>query len=189
MREKSHKILSIWTKFLILSHYLPHQNHIPLQKGVLLFQRHTFFEGETQNLQESLDYFETDGLIVLSGNKKIYENYWHENTKDSKHISWSVAKSFLSAMIGIAVNDGLIDIKEPITSYLPEFNGTGYEGVRVKDILQMSSGVRFNEDYGDYNSDINRFGRAISMGTSMNCLLYTSPSPRDATLSRMPSSA
>jgi len=124
-------------------------------------------EGKEQNLQEALDYFETDGLIVLSGNKKIYENYWHGNTKDSKHISWSVAKSFLSAMIGIAVNDGLININEPITKYLPEFNGTGYEGVRVKDILQMSSGVRFNEDYGDYNSDINRFGRAISMGTSM----------------------
>ena len=124
-------------------------------------------EGKEQNLQEALDYFETDGLIVLSGNKKIYENYWHGNTKDSKHISWSVAKSFLSAMIGIAVNDGLININEPITKYLPEFNGTGYEGVKVKDILQMSSGVRFNEDYGDYNSDINRFGRAISMGTSM----------------------
>ena len=45
------------------------------------------FEGKEQNLQEALDYFETDGLIVLSGNKKIYENYWHGNTKDSKHIS------------------------------------------------------------------------------------------------------
>ena len=124
-------------------------------------------DGKEQNLKEALDYFETDGLIVLHGNKKIYEQYWHGNSKDSKHISWSVAKSFLSAMIGIAVNDGLIDIKEPITKYLPEFIGTGYEGVRVKDILQMSSGVRFNEDYGDFNSDINRFGRAISMGTSM----------------------
>ena len=70
-------------------------------------------EGKEQSLQEALDYFETDGLIVLSGNKKIYENYWHGNTKDSKHISWSVAKSFLSAMIGIAVNDGLININEP----------------------------------------------------------------------------
>ncbi len=137
------------------------------EEGSIQLPETFLFEGKAQNLDEALEYFETDGLIVLSGNKKVYENYWHGNTKDSKHISWSVAKSFLSAMIGIAVNDGLININEPITKYLPEFNGTGYEGVRVKDILQMSSGVRFNEDYGDYNSDINRFGRAISMGTSM----------------------
>lgn len=136
-------------------------------EGVFELPETFVFEGKEQNLLDTLAYFETDGLLILNGKTKVYENYWHENTKDSKHISWSVAKSFLSAMIGIAVNDGLIDIKEPITKYLPEFNGTGYEGVKVKDILQMSSGVRFNEDYGDFNSDINRFGRAITMGTSM----------------------
>ncbi len=136
-------------------------------RGDMQLPQNFKFEGEIKNFEEALAYFETDGLIVLRGNTILYENYWHNNSKESKHISWSVAKSFLSAMIGIAVNDGLININEPITKYLPEFNGTGYEGVRVKDILQMSSGVRFNEDYGDYDSDINRFGRAISMGTSM----------------------
>ena len=126
------------------------------------------FEGKKHDLSQALDYFKSDGMIVLHDGYLVYENYWHGNSKDSKHISWSVAKSFLSALIGIAHNDGLIpDLDEPITKYLKDFIGTGYDNVPIKDILQMSSGVTFNEDYADYNSDINRFGRAIAQGTSM----------------------
>ena len=77
-----------------------------------------------------------------------------------------MAKSFLSALIGIAVDQGLIDsIDDPVTKYLDDFKGTGYQAVPIKDLLQMSSGIKFNEDYADYNSDINRFGRTISFGT------------------------
>jgi len=124
--------------------------------------------GKDVNLEEALEYYETDGLIVLKNNNLLYENYWHNNTKTSKHISWSVAKSFLSALIGIAVDQGLIDsIDDPVTKYLDDFKGTGYEDVPIKDLLQMSSGIKFNEDYADYNSDINRFGRTISFGTPM----------------------
>ena len=124
--------------------------------------------GKDENLEDALEYYETDGLIVLKNNNLLYENYWHNNTQTSKHISWSMAKSFLSAIIGIAVDQGLIEsIDDPVTKYLDDFKGTGYEGVPIKDLLQMSSGIKFNEDYADYNSDINRFGRTISFGTSM----------------------
>ena len=126
-----------------------------------------FFEGEEKNLQEALDHFKTDGLIVLHNGNMLYENYWNGNSVSSKHIAFSVSKSFLSALIGIAVDDGLIDsIEDPVTKYIPDFNGTGYEGVRIKDILQMSSGVKFNEDYADPKSDINIFGRAVARGSS-----------------------
>ena len=124
--------------------------------------------GKDESLEDALEYYETDGLIVLKNNNLLYENYWHGNTQTSKHISWSVAKSFLSALIGIAVDQGLIDsINDPVTKYLDDFRGTGYEAVPIKDLLQMSSGIKFNEDYADYNSDINRFGRTISFGTPM----------------------
>ena len=126
------------------------------------------FDGKEHNLLEALDYFRSDGMVVLHNGDLIYENYWLGNSEDQKHVSWSVAKSFLSALIGIALHKGLIeDLKDPITKYLNDFNGTGYEGIPIKDILQMSSGVKFNEDYADYNSDINRFGRIIAQGTSM----------------------
>ena len=124
--------------------------------------------GKDENLEDALEYYETDGLIVLKNNNLLYEKYWHDNTQTSKHISWSVPKSFLSALIGIAVEQGLIDsIDDPVTKYLDDFKGTGYEAVPIKDLLQMSSGIKFNEDYANYNSDINRFGRTISFGTPM----------------------
>ena len=126
------------------------------------------FEGETKNLQKYLDYFWTDGMIVIHKDEIVYENYWLGNSESKKHISWSVAKSFISALVGIAFEEGLIDsLDDPITKYLDDFKNTGYDSVSIKNILQMSSGVLFNEDYADYNSDINRFGRAIATGTSM----------------------
>nr|AAR05220.1 putative beta-lactamase class C [uncultured marine proteobacterium ANT32C12] len=125
------------------------------------------FEGKEQNLAEALAHFKTDGLMVLHEGDMLYENYWNSNVSTSKHIAFSVSKSFLSAMIGIALEEQLIDsIEDPITKYLPDFNGTGYEGVSIKNILQMSSGVEFNEDYADPNSDINKFGRAVAKGSS-----------------------
>ena len=134
------------------------------------FELPEFYEmnGEQHQLLDALDYFKSDGLIVLHEGTLIYENYWQGNSKDQPHISWSVAKSFLSALIGIAYHDGLIeDLNDPITKYLKDFNGTGYENVPIIDILQMSSGIIFNEDYADYNSDINKFARALALGTSM----------------------
>ena len=126
-----------------------------------------FFDDEQRLLSEELEHYKTDGLIVLHNGNLLYENYWNNNSANSKHIAFSVTKSFVSALVGIALDEGLIDnIEDPITKYLPDFNGTGYEGVRIKDILQMSSGVDFNEDYADPKSDINRFGRATARGSS-----------------------
>ena len=126
-----------------------------------------FFDGEQRLLSKELEHYKTDGLIVLHNGNLLYENYWNNNSATSKHIAFSVTKSFVSALVGIALDEGLIDnIEDPITKYLPDFKGTGYEGVRIKDILQMSSGVDFNEDYADPKSDINRFGRATARGSS-----------------------
>lgn len=126
-----------------------------------------FFDGEQRLLSKELEHYKTDGLIVLHNGNLLYENYWNNNSANSKHIAFSVTKSFVSALVGIALDEGLIDnIEDPITKYLPDFKGTGYEGVRIKDILQMSSGVDFNEDYADPKSDINRFGRATARGSS-----------------------
>ena len=101
-----------------------------------------FFDGEERLLSEGLKHFKTDGLMILHNGDMLYENYWNGNHATSKHIAFSVTKSFVSALVGIALDEGLIDsIEDPITKYLPDFNETGYEGVRIKDILQMSSGV------------------------------------------------
>lgn len=80
-----------------------------------------------------------------------------------------MSKSFVSALVGIALEEGHIkSIQQPIDDYLPELKGSTYEDVRIKDILQMSTGVKFNEDYADFYSDINKWGRKFAWGSSQN---------------------
>jgi CubicO group peptidase (beta-lactamase class C family) len=101
--------------------------------------------------------------------KNNFLNYWYGHRKDKQHISFSVAKSFVSALMGIAIEEGFVkNIEQADTDYVPELVGSGYDGVSIKNVLQMSSGVRFNEDYSDFNSDINRFSRAAAFGTSLD---------------------
>ncbi len=144
------------------------ENPKPIKKNIKSLPETFIFEEEEKNLEKYLDYFWSDGMIVIHKDEIVYENYWLGNNENKKHISWSVAKSFISALVGIAYEEGLIDsLNDPVTKYLEDFKDTGYADVSIKDILQMSSGVLFNEDYADYDSDINRFGRAIATGTSM----------------------
>lgn len=107
---------------------------------------------------------QTTGLLVLQDDTILLERYAHGLTPAGHHIAWSVTKSLVSALFGIAVGEGHIpDIRAPVTDYLPELVGSGYEGVPIKDVLQMSSGVRFDEDYGDPFSDINRMGPSMAV--------------------------
>ncbi|MEZ5044811.1 MAG: serine hydrolase [Saprospiraceae bacterium] len=114
-----------------------------------------------------LETTRTTGLMVLHNDTVVYEQYFNGMEASTTHISWSVAKSVVATLLGIAYEDGLIQsLEDPITKYLPQLASSGYNEVRIKDILQMSSGVGFNEDYRDFNSDINRFGRSFALGTS-----------------------
>jgi CubicO group peptidase (beta-lactamase class C family) len=127
------------------------------------------FNQAQMSLKAFLKDSETTGLLVVKNGQIVFEDYWLSHGKDKQHISFSMAKSFVSALFGIAIEDGHIkSIEQKVTDYVPELVGTSYDQVLIKDVLQMSSGVKFNEDYGDFNSDINRFSRAIAFGTSLD---------------------
>ena len=116
----------------------------------------------------------TTGLIVIQNDEIALEDYYLGNSAVTQNISWSMAKSFISALIGIAVNDGHIkSIEQSVDAYATSLEGSGYEGVSIKNVLQMSSGVAFNEDYGDFYSDINRWGRDFSLGNSQDAFAAT----------------
>ena len=116
-----------------------------------------------------LDHTLTDALLIIQHDTIRYEYYSNGFTESDHHISWSMSKSVISALFGIAIGEGKIkSIEETVTDYLPDFAGTGYDKVRIKDLLQMSSGVGFNEDYGDFNSDINIMGRYFALGMPMS---------------------
>lgn len=108
-------------------------------------------------------------LVVLKGGAIVHESYHLGTEPEDRRISWSVAKSVLSALTGILLADGSIDsIDDPVTKYAPGLAGSAYDGSTLRDVLQMSSGVRFDEDYLSFWSDINRMGRVLALGRSMD---------------------
>lgn len=127
------------------------------------------YKGETRSLDDLLARTDTTGFLVAHDGTILSERYFKGEQPTDRHIMFSVSKSVVSAALGIALSEGVFDsIEDPITKYLPELNGSGYEGVRIKDILQMSSGVYFNEDYNDPLSDVNQMGLTIATGGSLN---------------------
>jgi CubicO group peptidase (beta-lactamase class C family) len=108
-------------------------------------------------------------LVVLKDGEIVHESYYKGTAAEDLRISWSVAKSYLSALIGVLVEDGTIaSLDDPVTRYAPELADGAYAGATVRNVLQMASGVTFDEDYLDQNSDINRMGRVIALGGSMD---------------------
>jgi len=108
------------------------------------------------------------GLVVLDRGEVVIERAYLGTDLDDRRISWSVAKSFLSALFGLSVARGEIALDAPVTDYAPMLAGTAYDGATVHDVLTMQSGVRFDEDYLDPRSDINRMGRVLALGGTMD---------------------
>lgn len=108
-------------------------------------------------------------LLVLHDGRVVHESYHLGTAQGDRRISWSVAKSFLSALLGTLVADGTIpDLDAPVTEHAPMLAGSAYDGATIRNVLQMASGVRFDEDYLDYDSDINRMGREIALGGTLD---------------------
>lgn len=142
--------------------------HFPLAAHTFTLPETFNFGDSVLNTKDYLDYTLTDAVLIIRHDSILHESYSNGFTAEDHHISWSMSKSVISALIGIAVQEGKIkSIEQTVTEYLPDFAGTGYDGVRIKDVLQMSSGVGFNEDYGDFNSDINVMGRYFAIGMPM----------------------
>jgi CubicO group peptidase (beta-lactamase class C family) len=124
------------------------------------------YEGETKKISDWIKHTDTTGLIVIKDGVVVFENYYDGNEKSTLSISMSVAKSFVSFLIGVALEEGqIVDLQDPVDTYAPELKGSGYEGVSLKNVLQMSSGIRFTEDYGDLKSDIVRLVVSFTTGS------------------------
>lgn len=123
------------------------------------------YNGALRSLHGFLGATHTAALFVLQHGAVRHEQYWLSGGRDVQWMSFSVGKSFTSALLGIALEEQLIEsVTDPITRYVPGLRGSAYDDVPIKHILQMSSGVRFLEDYSR-PEDINRLA-APMMGVS-----------------------
>jgi len=92
-------------------------------------------------------YSQTDALLVLHRDKIVYENYERGMSRYSPHILMSVSKSMLGIVAGILEDKGILDPEKQLTSYIPELVDTAFNGATVRHLLDMRSGVEFDEDY------------------------------------------
>ena len=104
------------------------------------------------------DYFvqrNIAGLLIVKDGQVLYEHYGLGNTAETCWVSYSVAKSVTSMLVGAAIHDGYIDsVDEKVTDYLPRLRGSAYEQTSIRNLLQMASGVAWDETYDDPTSDV-----------------------------------
>jgi len=113
-------------------------------------------EGESMTVDQYFERQDVAGLLVIKNGNIIYERYGLGNTRDSRWVSFSVTKSVVSMLVGAAVRDGYIkSLDEKVSDYLPRLKGSSYDQSSIRNILQMASGVQWNEDYADPASDVN----------------------------------
>ncbi|NRB17427.1 MAG: serine hydrolase [Rhodobacteraceae bacterium] len=108
-------------------------------------------------------------LLVLQNGQIRHESYYLGTSSSDRRVSWSVAKSYLSALFGVLMEEGAIaSLDDPVTKYAPLLKGSAYGEASIRNVLNMASGVRFDEDYLEYSSDINRMGRVIALGGTLD---------------------
>ena len=110
--------------------------------------------GNSFDLFDYLAYNRVAGLLILKDGKVVLEDYELGTGPETRWPSFSMAKSVSSTLVGVALQQGLIkSLDEPITQYLPELKGGAYEGVSIRNVLLMASGVKWDETYTDPKSD------------------------------------
>lgn len=107
----------------------------------------------TVSLEEALEATATNALVVVKDGNIVFESYRNGSDENTRFLTFSVAKSYVSTLIGLALTDGSIkSLDDEVTDYLPETKGSGYEGATIRDLLRMRSGVDWLEVY-EFGSD------------------------------------
>lgn len=118
------------------------------------------FKDTVRNLNDFMRDTRVVGLIVIQNDSILLEKYNDGLTAQSKWVNFSVAKSVTSLLYGAAVKDGYItSLDEKVTKYIPDLAGSVYDSVSLRNLLQMSSGVAWNEDPRNPESDLMKMGR------------------------------
>lgn len=108
-------------------------------------------EGKTRFKQLLIDSY-CDGIMILHRGRSIYERYFNDMQPHSLHISQSVGKSFTSTLVAILWGQGLLDLARPVEHYIPELKSSAYEGALLWQVLDMRSGIEFDES--DYDNPL-----------------------------------
>ncbi|MCZ9881880.1 serine hydrolase domain-containing protein [Arthrobacter sp. B2a2-09] len=118
-------------------------------------------DGSESTVERVLAATSTDAWMVMHGDEVLVEEYFGAMTPDTRHLLMSVSKSIVSTVVGVLAAQGKIDTAQPIEHYIPELRASGYSGARVRDILDMRSGIKFSEEYLDAGSEVRKLDEAV----------------------------
>jgi CubicO group peptidase (beta-lactamase class C family) len=134
---------------------------------------------EVPGVDEYMASQRTAGLLILQDGKIRFERYGLDFDAQGRWTSFSVAKSFTSTLVGAAIQDGFINsLDDTVSDYISDLRGSAYDDVTIRQLLSMSSGVRWNEDYEDPNSDVAQFNNAAPEANMDATVSYMRKLPR-----------
>ncbi len=135
---------------------------------------------------EALQRTYTNALLVMKDGAIVDERYLSGGAANDRYMSWSMAKSIVSILVGIAIDKGQIkSVDEPIDRYVPETRGTAYEGVSIEHLLMMRDGTSYTEQVESGQSTLERIKKRATYGNSTN---FTDLSGLDLTRAHPPGS-
>lgn len=109
---------------------------------------------ESMTWAESLEANYTDGIVVLHRGKVVYERYFGVLRDDRKHGAMSVTKSFVGTLGAILVAEGVLDPEMLVQDYVPELSGSAFGDATLRQLLDMTTALKFSEDYADPNAEV-----------------------------------
>jgi CubicO group peptidase (beta-lactamase class C family) len=137
--------------------------------------------GAAMTTESFMEKWKAVGMLVIHKDQVVLERYAHGYGPGQRWTSFSVGKSISSTLAGAAIKDGAIkSLDDKLTDYLPGLKGSAYDGVTVRQLFTMTTGVKWNEDYGDPNSDVGRIRSARTTDGSDPIVAYMAKLPREA---------
>ena len=123
----------------------------------------TDMTGKPMTWGESLVRNYTDGILVMHKGKVVYEKYFGVLEPQKPHLAFSVTKSFVGTLAAMLVEEGKLDPSSLVTKYIPELKGTAYDDATVRQVMDMTVGVQYSENYADPKAEVWDYSRAGSM--------------------------
>lgn len=134
---------------------------LELQRGEEISPRYQA-DGSVRGVDGYVDRANIAGLLVIKEDRIVLERYALGLQEDLRWSSMSMIKSLTSTLVGAALQAGAISsLDDAVSRYIPALRGCAYDAVTVRNLVTMSSGVRWNEDYADRNSDVNRYSKSL----------------------------
>ncbi len=129
--------------------------------------------GNELTWRKALDLTYTDGILVWHKGKIVYERYLGALAPERPHIAFSVTKSYVGTLAAMLIAEGKLDPSAPVSRYVPELINSGFADATVRQLLDMTVGIKFSEKYGDLGAEITQYTNSTSPMTG--CPGYKEP--------------